>query len=557
MLCPHCGKEIPEKSAACPACGSELSAPRETKENPGEPREKRVLDRHADRKKRTAAAKRTIQRIGRIRVEWKNREIDQTQRKRLWYLLTFTGLGLMAAAALVLILLSGNARRTDDQPGETPPAPPAGIINFVCPVNEKTLRSSGAISYVGDELLLLPAEDCTYIEMERFCRPRGLEIVGHVELCGVYQIRLPQVYSLEELRLLASQIQQESQIELATLNAVWMPAWNALPDDPWGGNQRWDATVHGADNWGVTAIGAPFCWENYEPDPVRVGVIDSAFEARQQDMEYEELYFNDGAVSSHGTQTASIIGAIHGNGLGTAGVAENCRICGFAIPGRCSTLELMSAIAELAGEDVRVINLGQGYEDAIVMGALAGDQEILDAYYIQPAALFERGLSRLLETGRDFLLIQSAGNGLDGQSTEARWNSALSYLQDAEIRSRILVVGAAGIHDDGTYYQAPFSNGGGRVDLLAPGVDIFCAVPGGYGRVSGSSPAAAHVSGVCASVLAAKPEMSCAQVRELVVNTADIPVPEGDAPMVNMRAAMETAGAVPYKPAEDPAEDEG
>jgi subtilisin family serine protease len=163
----------------------------------------------------------------------------------------------------------------------------------------------------------------------------------------------------------------------------------------------------------------------------------------------------------------------------------------------------------------------------------------------------------MLEKGYDFLLIQSAGNGVDGERTEARWNSALSYLQDGEIRSRILVVGAAGIHDDGTYYQAPFSNGGGRVDLLAPGVDIFCAVPGGYGRVSGSSPAAAHVSGVCASVLAAKPEMSCAQVRELVVNTADIPVPEGDAPMVNMRAVMETAGAVPYKPAEDPAEDEG
>lgn len=557
MLCPQCGKEIPEKSAVCPACGSELPASDEIQENPGDTKEKRARDRRAAREKRAAAAKQAAQRIGRIKVEWKNREIDQTQRKRLWYLLTFSGLGLMAVAALVLILLSGHARQTDLPPTETIQTAPAGIINFFYPVNEKTLRTSGALSYVGDELLLLPTEDCTYIQMERFCRPRGLRIVGHVELCGVYQIRLPQVYSLEELRMLAGQIQQESEIELATLNAVWMPAWNALPDDPWGGAQRWDGVVRGADNWGVTAIGAPFCWDNFEPDPVRVGVIDSAFEARQQDTVYEELCFNEGAVSSHGTQTASIIGAIHNNGLGTTGVAENCRICGFAIPGRCSTLELMSAIAELAAKDVRVINLGQGYEEAIMMGALAGDQEILDAYYKQPAALLQRGLTRMLEKGYDFLLIQSAGNGLDGQGTEARWNSALCYLEEAGIRSRILVVGAAGIGEDGAYYQAPFSNGGTRVDLLAPGVDIFCALPGGYGRVSGSSPAAAHVSGVCASVLAAKPEMSCAQVRELVVNTADIPVPGGDAGMVNMRAAMETAGAVPYRPADNTAEDEG
>lgn len=557
MLCPQCGKEIPEENAACPVCGRKLPAPEETQENPGEKKTKPTRGRGAAREKRAAAAKQTARRIGRIRIEWKNREIDQTQRRRLWYLLTFLGLGLMAAAALVLILLSGRARQEDGPPAETTSARPAGSINFFLPVNEKTLRSSGALSYMGDELLLLPAEDCTYIDMERFCRPRGLQIVGHVELCGLYQIRLPQVYSLEELRTLADQMQQEDEIELAALNAVWTPAWNALPDDPWGGNQIWDGAVSGADNWGVVAIGAPFCWENFEPDPVRVGVIDSAFEARQQDMVYEELSFNEGAVSSHGTQTASIIGAVHNNGLGTTGVAENCRICGFAIPGRCSVPELLSAIAELAAKDVRVINLGQGYEETIISRALAGDQEILEAYYVQTATIIERGLTRMLEKGYDFLLVQSAGNGVGGQSTEARWNSALTYLEDAGIRSRILVVGAAGINGDGSYYQAPFSSGGARVDLLAPGVEVFCAVPGGYGRISGSSPAAAHVSGVCASVLAARPELSCDQLRDLVVSTADIPVPDGDTGMVNMRAAMETAGAVPYRPAENTAGDEG
>jgi len=45
----------------------------------------------------------------------------------------------------------------------------------------------------------------------------------------------------------------------------------------------------------------------------------------------------------------------------------------------------------------------------------------------------------------------------------------------------------------------PFSNRGPEVELCAPGVDVLSAIPGGgYGTMSGTSMACAHVSGAAA-----------------------------------------------------------
>lgn len=45
----------------------------------------------------------------------------------------------------------------------------------------------------------------------------------------------------------------------------------------------------------------------------------------------------------------------------------------------------------------------------------------------------------------------------------------------------------------------PFSSRGPEVELCAPGVDVFSTIPGGgYGTISGTSMACAHVSGAAA-----------------------------------------------------------
>jgi subtilisin family serine protease len=59
--------------------------------------------------------------------------------------------------------------------------------------------------------------------------------------------------------------------------------------------------------------------------------------------------------------------------------------------------------------------------------------------------------------------------------------------------------------------------------------------------MNGTSMAAPHVSGVCASVWAIAPDLTGAEVKQIVVQTADIPVPGGSAGLVDMEAAMAAA----------------
>jgi len=81
------------------------------------------------------------------------------------------------------------------------------------------------------------------------------------------------------------------------------------------------------------------------------------------------------------------------------------------------------------------------------------------------------------------------------------------------------------------------------VDLFAPGVDIYSAVPGSkYERQSGTSMAAPVVSGVAALLMAYYPELSAAEVREILLATVtrlgDVQVqPPGAPPTARVRFA--------------------
>jgi subtilisin family serine protease len=65
------------------------------------------------------------------------------------------------------------------------------------------------------------------------------------------------------------------------------------------------------------------------------------------------------------------------------------------------------------------------------------------------------------------------------------------------------------------------ANRGPQVAVAAPGVEILAAAPDGkYQVTSGTSVAAAHVSGVAALLLATKPKLTPAQVRGNLVRSA-------------------------------------
>ena len=80
--------------------------------------------------------------------------------------------------------------------------------------------------------------------------------------------------------------------------------------------------------------------------------------------------------------------------------------------------------------------------------------------------------------------------------------------------------------EDRLYARA---NQGRRVDVAAPGVGIFTLAPMDVEQTTGTSPAAAHVSGAAALLIQLRPELSPAAVRQLLQETArDLGAPGRD-----------------------------
>lgn len=103
------------------------------------------------------------------------------------------------------------------------------------------------------------------------------------------------------------------------------------------------------------------------------------------------------------------------------------------------------------------------------------------------------------------LIINSAGN--EGLKDNAN-RSETPYL---------VVIGATNYDDS----RASFSNFGPRVDISSPGVNILTTQPGGQVvLVSGTSPAAAIVSGIVAKVWSQQPRLTNIQMRNAVIKTA-------------------------------------
>src|SRR5262249_20879520 len=99
----------------------------------------------------------------------------------------------------------------------------------------------------------------------------------------------------------------------------------------------------------------------------------------------------------------------------------------------------------------------------------------------------------------------------------ATGNDRLSSVQFPAALPPVIAVNAIDERD------RPYESGnfGRRVDVAAPGVAIFTlAAPQGFGPITGTSPAAAAVSGVVALLLELQPRLTPEEVRTLLKETA-------------------------------------
>jgi subtilisin family serine protease len=237
-----------------------------------------------------------------------------------------------------------------------------------------------------------------------------------------------------------------------------------------------------------------------------------------------------GPDPSHGTHVAGIIGAVRGNGP-VQGIAPNVKLMTLrAVPdGDERDKDVAAAIRYAADQGARIINMsfGKGYSPQRPL--------------VEDAVRYAMG--------KGVLLVHAAGN--DAEDVDVSPNFPSPVLSDGTRADLWLEVGASswrGLRQ----LPAAFSNyGQARVDLFAPGDDVLSTMPGGTTKAqSGTSMAAPVVSGVAALLMTYFPDLSAAQVKDLILRSVrplgeqDVVKPGTPGELVKFKTLSRSGGVI-------------
>ncbi len=329
------------------------------------------------------------------------------------------------------------------------------------------------------------------------------------------------------LGLVARDFAAEPAIRYAEPHHLYQVA--GTPNDP-----RYSAN----ELWGLRTIAAPTAWATTTGNrDVIVGVVDSGIDAAHPDLAanlwtapagwtvasctpgthgYSSLAGqtdctpDEGPPGSlargHGTHVAGTIGAVGDNGVGVVGVNWQVRLmalrCANPDDGSVRAADAIKVIeyavaARQAGENLRVLNLN--------WTATTFSQGLLDVINLAGAA--------------GILIVAAAGDTIAGDSDndQVPYYPA-SYAAAPHNAANVIAVTATDRNDvkDGSA-----NHGRTSVHLAAPGQNILSTVPGGYLSYTGTSMAAAHVSGAAALLLAHTNTLTSAELRGRILACGD------------------------------------
>ncbi|MCB0656409.1 MAG: S8 family peptidase [Saprospiraceae bacterium] len=223
-----------------------------------------------------------------------------------------------------------------------------------------------------------------------------------------------------------------------------------------------------------------------------------------------------GPDPSHGTGVAGLIAATHGNNIGIDGIATNVEIMVVRVvpDGDERDKDVANAIRYAVDNGASVINMsfGKGFSP---------DKQIVD------------DAVRYAEKN-DVLLVHAAGNSAEDNDDGNNFPTAVyakKKLFGPKAAKNWLEVGALA-PEPGEQAVADFSNyGKERVDVFAPGVQIYTSAPGNeYSSVDGTSFSSPIVAGIAAQIRSYFPGLSASQVRDVIMESSDVSREKVDLP---------------------------
>jgi hypothetical protein len=223
---------------------------------------------------------------------------------------------------------------------------------------------------------------------------------------------------------------------------------------------------------------------------IRVAVIDSGIDTKHRELAGSIVDSFDALASSEGPH-------VHGTGIAGA-IAAHARLMGSAPAAELVAIRAFSGTANGAQSNSWVILKALDY-------AARRNARIINMSFAGPKdPLVERGINA--EAARGIVMVAAAGNA--GAKSPPLYPAA---------NPNVIAVSATDAQDH--LFQA--SNRGGHIAVAAPGAEVFLPAPDEkYQMTSGTSFAAAYVSGVAALMLERNPALRPDELRAVIIKTA-------------------------------------
>ncbi|MEW1718912.1 type VII secretion-associated serine protease mycosin [Streptomyces sp. NPDC093109] len=265
--------------------------------------------------------------------------------------------------------------------------------------------------------------------------------------------------------------------------------------------------------WALDAMHTDEAWRSAQGTGVTVAVLDTGVDDNHPDLEGQVLPGKDligfGAVrgdrswARHGTAMAGII-AGHGHGFdrsdGVLGIAPEAKILPVRVILEGTDPERAKARSSKGGALAEGIRWAADHGADVINLSLGDDSESA-----HPEAGEDEAVQYALAKGA--VVVASAGNG--GEKGDH-----ISYPAAYPGVIAVTAVDRYGTH-------AAFSTRRWYATVSAPGVDVVIADPDHrYYEGWGTSAAAAFVSGAVALIRSAHPDLTPAQIKQLLADTA-------------------------------------
>lgn len=275
-----------------------------------------------------------------------------------------------------------------------------------------------------------------------------------------------------------------------------------------------------SQQWAIDKINLPQAWNfTTGSSNVVVGVIDSGVDYTHPDLQGKidtslsyDFVNNTSALPNpstlfwHGTFVAGILAAQTDNWEGIAGAGWDIKIASLRVIDETNFAkwdDVAAAINKAQDKEIPIINLSLG-GSSTTSGLLAA----ICNY-----------------TG---VMVCAAGNNYNNNDSED-----MHYPSNYNYRNNLISVGASDQNDECYYYNADIGSNYGKtkVDLFAPGVDIYSTMINGYKMKDyiatyydtfwGTSFATPYVTGVAALLLSKYPSLTAAEIKDAIVNSVD------------------------------------